>query len=234
MQTKADDNFSNPASGWATGTSADGDCGVAYKNGEYAFTSAADTACYSIAPIPPYAFGIYEVSARRAESTYPTAYGLMFSVDGVPPTEYYLFWLNPDSRAFCLLGYDGLDLYVLIDWTSSAGINPGSASNRLRVIRDGVQIHLLVNNIYLATFVSESLAGNGRVGLLNWASPYEPITSYFDDFRVFSWEGGYLVVEEGKRYSGFSDSAPRPVAPFAAKPMPTKRGLGKVGAQQAK
>ena len=234
VQKVADDNFSNPASGWATGTTEDNSCGVAYLNGEYAFTTAADSACYSIAPIQSYPFGIYEVSARRATSTYPTAYGLMFSVDGVPPTSYYLFWLNPDSSTFCLLGFDGIDLYALVDWTPSQAINPGTASNRLRVVSDGAQIHLYVNGIYLTTFVSDALAGSGYVGVINWASPYEPITSYFDDFRVYSWEGGYAEAAQGKSQAGFSGPAPKPVGPFAAKQMPGKAGLSKVGSQQMK
>lgn len=191
------DNFSNPNSGWATGVS--GACQASYLAGEYATATQAGYACVYRAPGGRLSSGLFEVTARRQESVYPSAYGLMFGEDG-SFNLLYVLWVNPDSQEYVLARWNGSWTALTWDeanndaWTYAAAINPGTGSNVLQVKQDGGLISLWVNNQYLESVAAAGFPG-GRFGVANWASNYAPGISYFDDFRVTAWEAPTVVAQ---------------------------------------
>ncbi|NOZ70515.1 MAG: hypothetical protein GXP38_01150 [Chloroflexi bacterium] len=185
------EDFSNPYSGWFTG--AIEACQANYENGEYVTTTEPNWACFYRSPGGSSPNGLFEVTARRGESIYPTAYGLMIAEDGSFST-FYTLLIIPDTQEYVLAMYNGNWLALTWDqiendaWLYSPLINPGSSSNRLQVIRDANRIDLFVNDSYLQTVYDDSLQGDGYFGVINWASEYTPVTSFFDDFSVLTWE----------------------------------------------
>jgi len=184
------DNFDDPYSGWPVG--AIEACQAGYVEGEYRVATEPDYACLYRSPGGRLSSGLFEVAARREESVYPTAYGVMLGEDGTF-SRLYVFWVNPDSQEYVLGLYDGTWWALTWDeaeddaWTYSPAINPGTAINMLQVKQDGPWISLWVNGTYLET-VSDATFSGGYFGVANWASDYAPATSYFDDFRITAWE----------------------------------------------
>ncbi len=185
-----DDDFSNPYSGWPVGATTA--CQANYAQGEYQVATAPDYACVFRSPGGRLPSGLFEVTARRADSVYPTAYGIMIGEDG-SFSQLYAFWINPDSQEYVFAYYDGQWSALTWDetgndaWTYSSAINAGTGVNTLGVKQDGSQISLWVNGTFLET-VNDSTFSGGYFGVANWASDYAPATSYFDDFRVIAWE----------------------------------------------
>lgn len=193
------DDFSNPHGGWPAGALRA--CQASYDNGEYRTATQADYACVYRSPAGRLPSGLFEVMARREESIYPTAYGVLLGEDG-SFSRAYVFWVNPDSREYVLALFDGVWRALTWDeagndaWTYSPAINPGTANNTLRVRQDGPLISLWVNDVYLETVTDATFAG-GYFGVANWASDYAPATSAFDDFRVTAWEEPALSAGDG-------------------------------------
>ena len=79
---------------------------------------------------------------------------------------------------------------------SSPHVNPGQAVNRLRVVRDGVDIVLSVNDHYLTTATDSSFLGSLRVGLTARAYDDPDVYARFDNFTVFS--AGSSAAGEGR------------------------------------
>ncbi len=185
-----DDDFSNPYSGWPVGAITS--CQASYAQGAYQVATAPNYACVFRSPGGQLPSGLFQVTARRADGVYPTAYGIMIGEDG-SFSQLYAFWINPDSQEYVFAYYDGQWHALTWDesendaWTYSATINPSTATNTLSMKQDGDQISLWVNNTFLETVTASNFSG-GYFGVANWASDYAPAISYFDDFRVVAWE----------------------------------------------
>jgi len=198
------DDFSNPNSGWPVG--AIEACQASYADGAYRVATEADYACVYRSPGGRLPSGLFEAAARREESVYPTAYGVMLGEDGTF-SRAYVFWVNPDSQEYVLTLFDGTWHALTWDeaeddaWTYAPAIKPGTGSNALQVKQDGALISLWVNGVYLETVTDATFAG-GYFGLANWASDYAPATSVFDDFRVTAWEEPTLSLEAGQPRAG--------------------------------
>src|SRR5581483_6453161 len=138
------DGFANAASGWPVQSSDPTTRRVGYVNGEYA-----------VARLPgsggsPYVmreerFGdfLLEVDARLLE---PTADAYVF-VDfrRQESGEHYSFVVAPDEGAFIVRRNTDRDGVTVLDWTRSAAIQGGTATNRLGVRARGGEVTLLVN-----------------------------------------------------------------------------------------
>ncbi len=181
-----EDDFSASDSGWEVDT--EGICQSAYGDGEFRITTAADWACLHTAPSHPLANGRIEVQARRGDTLYPTAYGLAFAGDSFwNPSRFYALWISPDSRQFSLFKYDA-GWEMLVPWTSTDAIAAGLAVNLMSIEREGARLSILINDEYQLTIEDSALLGNGYFGLLNWASPYAPGTTFFDNMQVTIWD----------------------------------------------
>ncbi|NOZ48704.1 MAG: hypothetical protein GXP37_01495 [Chloroflexi bacterium] len=229
------DDFGNSSSGWFTG--AIQVCQAGYQNGEYVTTTAPNYSCFFRSPGGSSPNGLFQVTARRGESVYPTVYGLMIGEDGSFST-FYTLLITPDSQEYVLAKFNGSWLALTWDqieddaWQYSPLIRPGSSSNRLQVVRDANRLDLFVNDNYLETVYDDSLQGDGYFGVINWASEYTPVTSFFDDFSVLTWEeqpalnaqfGAQLNSAAGPTLSPMSHAltppAPsRPPAPNSVRP----------------
>jgi len=185
-----DDDFSNPQSGWPTGVTTS--CQANYVGGEYQVATAPNYACVFRSPGGRLPSGLFEVVARRADSVYPTAYGIMIGENG-NFSRLYAFWVNPDSQEYVFAYYDGQWQALTWDesgndaWTYAPAIDPSTGVNKLSVKQDGNQISLWINDTFLETVTVNGFSA-GYFGVANWASDYAPATSYFDDFRVIAWE----------------------------------------------
>ncbi len=181
-----EDDFGDPDSGWAVGV--EDECQSAYDAQEFRITTAASWVCLQPAPSYPLADGHIEVQARRSDSLYPTVYGLAFAGDAFSyVSRFYALWISPDSRQFSLFKYDA-GWEMLVPWTSTDAIAAGLAVNLISIERDGARMRISVNGEHQLTVEDSALLGNGYFGLLNWASPYAPGTTFFDNVRVTIWD----------------------------------------------
>jgi hypothetical protein len=182
------DDFSNPASGWETGTV--GACQSDYIGGKYGVAVMAyGQVCLYAAPTGPHVDGTYRVAAYKLSNYDGSVYGLVFGLDDKSSiSQFYVFWVDPYDQTYALQKYDSGSWTYLRGWNYSLAINPGTGANTLKVKREGVQINLYVNGVYLTTVNDDSFPANGYVGLANWAAYSEwwvaSYMSYFDDFQV--------------------------------------------------
>lgn len=196
-----EDDFGDPDSGWDVDT--EGICQSAYEDEELRVTTAADWVCLHPAPSFPLPDGRIEIQARRGDALYSTAYGLAFAGNAFSsPSRFYALWISPDSRQFSLFKYDA-GWEMLMPWTSTDAIAAGLAANRMSIVRDGAQMRILINGEHQLTIEDSALLGNGYFGLLNWASPYAPGTTYFDNMHVTIWD---VVAEPTQEPSGWARS----------------------------
>lgn len=180
-----EDDFSSPGSGWWIDDA--GDCQAAYENEEYRVTTLPDWACLYFAPSHPFPDGSIDVQIQRGESLYPTAAGLAFGGD-FNFDHFYSVWVYADGQQFSLFKYENEWWYELIPWTWTYAIDPGQAQNQVSVVRDRAQIHVYINDVYLATVEDDSFPDDGYFGLINLASAYAPATALFDNCQVTIWD----------------------------------------------
>ena len=176
------DDFSNPASGWTVGE--DSYVRAEYLNGEYRVLSKQDGYLYLFGA-PTCARENYTVEMdARWQGTPGSSYGLLFGLTG-DFSYYYLFDVNTDYREFRLYRRSPSGLIQIVTPTYASAINGGTASNHLKVTRNGNQITLYANGTALGTWWDSGITGLGGVGLIS--SPYigSPTSdARFDNFNV--------------------------------------------------
>jgi hypothetical protein len=103
-----------------------------------------------------------EVDAQAVEGT-GMAYGLIFRVssDG---RSYYAFMVDP-SGAFSLYRSDDQQKKDLLSFAQSSAVKTGKATNRLKVIAQGNQLALYLNDRWLNT-VTDATYTTGRAGFI--------------------------------------------------------------------
>lgn len=182
------DDFSNPNSGWETG-SVD-ECSFDYVGGVYFVdVERANYICYSSAPMQSRADGTFEVEAEKLDEMDGSIYGLFFGGkfdSGGHLIQAYIFWVDPAAQRFALQKYDRGDWSYLTNWTFFAGIESGDEVNVLKARRQGKHIVLYINGMDVASLDDASLAGNGEAGVMVWSgytSAYS-WSSMFDNFKV--------------------------------------------------
>jgi hypothetical protein len=91
------------------------------------------------------------------------AYGVVFRGTSQPAT-FYIFQLNPGGQYQLIEWSQDLEQNrILIPWTASDAIRRDQNPNELKVVAQGPQITLYVNDQELASLTDEGLAG-GEVG----------------------------------------------------------------------
>lgn len=195
------DDFSNPASGWDVVD--DSYVRTEYLDGEYRVLTKQSGYFYLFkAPTCNRQNYTVEADARWA-GTPGSSYGLIFGLAS-DYSRYYLFDMNTDYQQFRLLRRDPSGFVTVVPVTSASAINGGTASNHLKVTRNGNGITLEVNGTVLGTWYDGTIGGLTGAGLVT--NPYGnlPISdARFDNFAMVTLlDGGASVPESG---SGMPD-----------------------------
>jgi len=173
------DDFSNPASGWLVAD--DGDNRYEYLNGEYRIL---------VRPAPGWAHTYpdfqasdYAVSVDlRNTSGVDGSYGIAFGVAGDWST-FYTLEIYPDGW-YGIYRYDPSDFIVLSEAFSSA-ILQGSASNQIKVERNGTSINAYANGQLLASVTDGTYTGPRYIGLVVFSYDQPNVDIRFDNFTVY-------------------------------------------------
>jgi hypothetical protein len=188
------DDFSNPASGWEVVD--DSYVRTEYLNGEYRILTKQSGYFYLFrAPTCDRRNYIVEADARWV-GTPGSSYGLIFGVTS-GFEQYYLFDMNTDYKQFRLLRGDSGGFTEVVPITDAPAINGGTASNHLKVTRDGDQITLEVNGTVLGTWTEGTIGGLTGAGLVT--NPYGSIPTSdarFDNFSMTSLSGSAASAPE--------------------------------------
>ncbi len=209
------DDFSSPASGWHVGD--DGWVWASYFNGEYRLLSKVAGYVYDFtAPACRSENYTVEADARWADAS-GDDYGLEFGISG--NDQYYFFAVGADYGDFALFRRDAGAWVTLAHWTLSEAVHRGGASNHLKATRNGPQIRLDLNGVYLGTWTDDAITGTTQVGL--FSSPHANVPgsdARFDNYRVTILPGatGWGVAAQGGLGAMGEGTAPvtnRDVAP---------------------
>ena len=188
------ETFSDTGSGWPTGGA--GNCIASYVDNYYTIeVFAGEFICIADAPVAQQGDGQIEVVAAANDSS---VYGLVFGLDNRTITansHFYLFWVDPTARAYSLQKYD--EGYVNLTNPSGNGfvantaVLGGGNANVLRVRREGAELSLFVNGVFLTRIVDNSFP-TGFVGMANWSAYNTPYAgAAFDNFVVNQIEEVY-------------------------------------------
>ena len=202
------DNFSNPASGWENGEDdyvrseyLDGEFRIMSKNDQYFYIFGAPTCTrenYSV-----------QVDARWVGSP-GGSYGILFGIVG-DFEQFYIFDINTDYGDYRLWRYDGNTFHTSIPLTTSGAIQPGNATNHLKVQRVGSQIRLEINGSNLGTWNDRNISGSTGVGILSMPYDGEPVSdARFDNFSVGLLNSGTQVVKNNAKASTAAASTYEP------------------------
>jgi len=176
------DDFSNPGSGWPVGE--DIYLRAEYLNGEYrVFTKRAGYLYLFRAPACDRENYVVEVDARWYGST-GNSYGLLFGLTS-GYSRYYLFDMNTDFRTFRVYRREPSGLITVVPVTASSAIKSGTASNHLKVTRNGGYFTLEVNGSQVWFGYDSAITGLTGVGLV--VSPYNDrpnADARFDNIKV--------------------------------------------------
>ena len=176
------DDFSDPNSGWAVGE--DEDYRYEYFGGEYRALSKNDLYGYMFgAPTCARENYTVDVDARWVGAP-GESYGILFGIIG-NYDQFYLFDVNTDYQDYRLLRFDGNDYHSIVPQSHSISINSGTASNQLKITRNGYQITLEVNGSILGSWTDSNIAGETYTGIIS--TPYlgyPTSDARFDNFSV--------------------------------------------------
>jgi hypothetical protein len=210
------DDFSNPASGWPV---VDNDFVRArYLDGEYRVLSKrAGYIFFLRAPTCHRQHYVVQVDARwagRPGASYGLIFGLTNGFD-----RFYLFDINTDVRAFRLLRADPSGFKVIVPISSSSAIRRGTASNHLKVTRNGDKITLEVNGTVLGTWSDGTITGLTRVGVTSGSYSNRPTSdARFDNFSATGIPGGAAAASGLRRATDGADGLPTPGVHHVAVP----------------
>jgi hypothetical protein len=175
------DDFSNPGSGWPTGD--DGNVLMEYAYGEYRILVRPTEFEAGASPSVHAANYSVSVDVRNLSNAWAT-YGLAFSIDSNWDT-FYSFEITY-SQYYAIYRYDKTAVIMLTSNYSDA-LNPGTASNHIRIDRGGDSIKAYANGHLLASVTDGTYVGDRNLGLVVFSSSAAPnIDIRFDNFTVNS------------------------------------------------
>jgi len=99
-------------------------------------------------------------------------------------TQFYTFEIDPD-RDYVIWRYTSGLGWTPIAYGSSAFIYPGTATNRLKIERDGALIKAYANGQLLTSISDSSYTGLRHVGLIVSAYDHPNVDIRFDNFKVY-------------------------------------------------
>jgi uncharacterized repeat protein (TIGR01451 family) len=173
------DNFSNPASGWPVDD--DGDNRYEYINGEYRILVRLEQ--WGAGASPGFQASDYSVSVDlRNQSGVDGSYGIAFGIAGDWST-FYTLEIYPDGW-YGIYRYDPGNIVTLSEAFSSAVLQ-GTASNQIRVERNGSSINAYANNQLLASVTDGTYTGSRYVGLVVISYDQPNVDIRFDNFTVY-------------------------------------------------
>jgi hypothetical protein len=180
------DNFGDPNSGWYTAENEGWKVG--YLDGEYQMLLKKTEWGGMVTPdlVLPEDFYI-EVDARQASGNL-SSYGLMFGIQYIGAAyEGYQLIVYPAAGVYVLEKRNtDASWMLLIDWTYSAAIGQGMATNHLRVDRIGTLVDIYINGTLVTTFADGSFTGAGRdAGIRAYSYDSVPVDVRFDNFGAY-------------------------------------------------
>jgi uncharacterized repeat protein (TIGR01451 family) len=172
------DDFSNPGSGWPVAD--DGKNLVEYSNNEYLILVRPPS--WGVIARPGFKAADYLVSvAARNPGNVMGSYGIAFgmSQDG---STFYSFEIFPN-------GWYGLyrnsgQSYVKLAEAFSSAIHQGSATNLIKVKRNGSEIVVFANNQLLTSVTDSNFTGDLYLGLITFSYDQPYVDIRFDNFTV--------------------------------------------------
>ncbi len=177
------DDFSDPGSGWYEGSFEDKE--YRYEEGEYVvLVKGNNLAAWASWPKEKFKNFTLEVDVRLIEGPEVAEMGLVFRLR--EEGNFYFFRINGYGQYTMSKDVSG-------EWQRVAGvtglvtsphIKTGGATNRLKVVCQGPQIALYVNDYHLTTVSDDSFA-EGKIGLIAAAVQYpELVKVAFDNLVV--------------------------------------------------
>lgn len=172
------DNFSNSSSGWPI--SDDPDELFEYNNGEYRIL--VRTTNWATGTYPGVQASDYSVTVDlRNPSNVFGSYGIGFGIAD-DWSSLYTLEIYPDGW-FGIYRVDPSDFQTLFEAYSLA-INQGSATNQIKIERNGAWINAYANGQLLASVIDSTYTGSLYIGLVVVSEDQENLDIRFDNFKV--------------------------------------------------
>jgi len=182
------DDFSTPEGGWDE--TSDLQSVKKYENGQYHISvNARELFIWSTAGQDLADFMV-EVETTQVSGPNDNGYGLLFRFQD--DRHFYRFDISGDGFYFLSKRLEN-QWVTLIDWTASPFIHKGQATNRLKVICQGSQISLYVNDRHLTDFSDVSYS-HGDIGLFAGTLSQGGVHISFDNLKVWAPGGAATVV----------------------------------------
>ena len=178
--TRFFDDFSNPASGWPIVDT--GNVRYEYLDGEYRILLR-NAYWWAGATPDVIAANDYNVSVdvRNASGVYGS-YGFMFGVssDG---GQFYTFEIDPDGF-WVIWRFDAGSGWTLLAIDSSGSIATGTATNHLKLERNGALMNVYANGVLLASLSDGAYTGERGVGVFVTSYDQGNVDVRFDNFDL--------------------------------------------------
>jgi hypothetical protein len=174
------DDFSNPNSGWKTVN--DPSVKIAYQDGALHFNiPELDTLAWSVPKDKRFGDFVLDVDATQVDGPNDNSYGVIFRY--VDDRNFYRLDISGDGY-FAVFKYKDGKWTKLQDYTETAAVKQGAATNHLQVMAKGNQFTFNVNDQLVKTF-SDGDFPNGNVGVTAGTLFDNPdVHIAFDNLRV--------------------------------------------------
>jgi hypothetical protein len=176
------DDFNTSNSGWSRQTTEE--LQRDYSNGEYYIKLNKFNLMYWVWNTDAGVFNdfILNMDARLVSGVSSNFYGSIFRYRD--DDNFYCFMVRCDGNFYIGKRFNG-EATDLKDWTKASSIKKGTETNRLKIVCQGSQIALCVNDQYLVT-VKDSSFSNGHVGIIAGAPQSPTVHVAFDNLQIFS------------------------------------------------
>ena len=174
------DDFSNPNSGWKTVN--DTAIKINYQDGALQFMiPELDTLAWSVPKDKRFGDFVLDVDAAQVAGPNDNSYGVIFRY--VDDRNFYRFDISGDGY-FAVFKYKDGKWTKVQDYTETAAVKQGAATNHLQVVAKGNQFTFNVNDQMVKTF-SDGDFPNGNVGVTAGALfDNADVHIAFDNLRV--------------------------------------------------
>ena len=172
------DDFNDPASGWPIGDFTGYQ--LEYLEGEYRILINTTWNLVGASSGFKASGFVLDVDVRNQTGVFGS-YGLLFGLSD-DWSQFYSFEIFPDGY-FSIFKYDN-NTWTELALDHSTAINTGTASNRLRIVRDGSSIMAYANGALLASLSDGALTGSRRLGLITTAYDWSSVDARFENFTV--------------------------------------------------
>lgn len=188
------DDFSSDTSGWLIGN--DAYVLAQYVNGEYRVQSKQPYLFLFSSPSCERDNYVVEADMRWNRAT-GSDLGLLF---GLLPdfSQYYFVDINSDFQSYAIFRRDSNGSFSFVAPAAQTdAIRTGTQTNHLKITRNGSQIVLEINGVYIGSWSDGTITGQTRVGVV--MAPYSDLPvadARFDNFRVMGMGSGLLSLPD--------------------------------------